>query len=69
MRRGFSAGGAAYFPLYHRIFLGAFARGSGAEDELLLSYIVGEKVYEITIDSLDTLYRMATRDEDIILRE
>jgi hypothetical protein len=42
---------------------------SWTEDELLLSYIVGEKVYEITIDSLDTLYRMAARGEDIILRE
>jgi hypothetical protein len=40
---------------------------SWTDDELLLSYIVGDKVYEATIDSLDTLYRMTESGTHIVL--
>ena len=41
---------------------------SWTDDELLLSYILGDKVYEVTIDSLDTLYNMAINGETIVLK-
>ena len=41
---------------------------SWTEDELLLSYIVGNNVYETTIDSLDALYKMVSNGESVILK-
>ena len=41
---------------------------SWTEDELLLSYIVGNNVYETTIESLDALYKMVSNGESVILK-
>ena len=41
---------------------------SWTEDELLLSYIKNDDVYEATIESLDALYKMVTKGESVILK-
>ncbi len=41
---------------------------SWTEDELLLSYINNEDIYEATIESLDALYKMVNNGESVILK-